>query len=399
MIRTIGIIGGGQLGRMLALDAKRMGYTVVALDPQPHSPCGQVADDQIVAAFDDLTAIEELGRRCDIVTYEFENIAIESVQHLETRKYAVAPSSAVLRITQDRLLEKRFVRECGIATTDFDSIERLDDLLRAAMTIGFPAVLKTVRGGYDGKGQWRVKSLNEAKTAFAAARGATLIFERFIPFVKELSVIATRDATDRVVTYPVAENVHDDGILATTAAPARIGRNVEMRALKAATIIGQKLGIVGTYCVEFFLSEDGEVMVNEIAPRPHNSGHFTIDVTQCSQYEQHVRAICRLPLAEPRLFSSAVMVNVLGSGKGDYLAGVPSLLADSSVILHEYGKKHAVARRKMGHFTLVVDGPLDDAIIARARRYRDKLSWMPQLPPTAPAAKSDAPAGATVAPL
>lgn len=380
MSHTIGIIGGGQLGKMLALDAKRMGYTVVTLDPDPHAPCGQVADDQIVAAYDDLAAIEQLGRRSDVVTFEFENIAIASIEHLEALQLPVTPSSRVLKITQDRLLEKSFVRECGIATTDFERIDRLDDLLRAAMTVGFPAVLKTVRGGYDGKGQWRATSLTEAKAAFAAARGATLIFERYVPFVKELSVIATRDATDRVVSYPIAENTHDAGVLATTVAPARVTRAVEKRARDAAIVIGRKLGIVGTYCVEFFVTEDEEVMVNEIAPRPHNSGHYTIDVTQCSQYEQHVRAICALPLAEPELYASAVMVNILGAGHGDYLAGVPALLGDPSVVLHVYGKKHAVARRKMGHFTLVVDGAVDDAVVARALRYRDKLTWMPLLP-------------------
>jgi 5-(carboxyamino)imidazole ribonucleotide synthase len=377
---TIGVIGGGQLGRMFAVDAKRMGYHVIVLDPQEHSPCGQVADEQIVANYDDKDAVAELGRRSDVVTFEFENIAVESVEHLEKLGYRVTPSSDVLRITQDRLLEKRFVRECGIATADFAEVDRLDDLSRAAMMVGFPAVLKTVRGGYDGKGQWRASTLDEAKAAFAAAKGAKLIFEKFVPFSRELSVIATRDAKDNVVTYPVAENVHDRGILSTTVAPARIDKKRTMRAQEMATTIGRKLKIVGTYAVEFFLTYEEELLVNEIAPRPHNSGHYTIDVTQCSQYEQHVRAICDLPLAQPRLLSGAVMVNILGEGTGDYLAGIPALLTDPSIVLHIYGKKHAVARRKMGHFTMLVDEPVDEPSIERAKRARERLRWMPEIP-------------------
>jgi 5-(carboxyamino)imidazole ribonucleotide synthase len=248
------------------------------------------------------------------------------------------------------------------------------------MTVGFPAVLKTVRGGYDGKGQWRAKTLDEARAAFGAAKGARLIFEKFVLFARELSVIATRDAKDVVVAYPVAENVHDNGILSTTVAPARIDKSIEIRAHQTAAVIGRKLGIVGTYCVEFFLTHDDELLVNEIAPRPHNSGHYTIDVTQCSQYEQHVRAICGLPLSPPRLFSPAVMVNILGDGLGDYLAGVPALLSDPSIVLHMYGKKHAVARRKMGHFTMLVDEPIDETTIVRAKLARDRLRWMPPIP-------------------
>jgi 5-(carboxyamino)imidazole ribonucleotide synthase len=375
VIHTIGVIGGGQLGRMFALEAKRMGFDVVTLDPQEHSPCGQVADEQIVAAYDDMAAIQRLGERTDVVTYEFENIAIESVQYLEQHGFRVTPSSEVLRVTQDRLLEKRFVRSCGIATADFAEINRLDDLAQAAMSIGFPAILKTVRGGYDGKGQWRVTSLDEARAAFAAAKGAQLIYERVVPFVRELSMIATRAADDTLVTYAVGENTHDRGILAMTAAPARISEDARKHARTIATTIGKKLGIVGTYCVELFLVATGELLVNEIAPRPHNSGHYTIDVTQCSQYEQQVRAVCGLPLAEPKMFSSAIMMNILGAGQGNYLTGERELLSDPSIVLHMYGKRHAVARRKMGHFTMLVDGAIDEPAIARAKAAHVKLGW------------------------
>ncbi len=376
-VHTIGVIGGGQLGRMFALDAKRMGYSVITLDPQEHSPCGQVADEQIVAQYDDLAAIEELGKRTDLITYEFENISIGSVELLEKLGYRVTPGSSVLRVTQDRLLEKTFVRECGVPTADFAEVDRIEDLSEAAMTVGFPAILKTVRGGYDGKGQWRAKNLEEAKAAFAAARGAKLIFEKMIFFSRELSVIATRDAKDNVVAYPVCENTHDQGILAMTIAPARVDKKIAARAQTMAATIGRKLGIVGTYCVEFFLSTEEELLVNEIAPRPHNSGHYTIDVTPCSQYEQHVRAICDLPLSPPRLFCNAIMMNILGHGKGDFLAGVPALLSDPAIVLHVYGKRHAVARRKMGHFTMLVDGPVSEFAIAEAKGALKKLGWSP----------------------
>ncbi|MGB8908302.1 MAG: 5-(carboxyamino)imidazole ribonucleotide synthase [Candidatus Cybelea sp.] len=376
-VETIGVIGGGQLGRMFALDAKRMGYDVVTLDPQEHSPCGQIADEQIVAAYDDRAAIEELGRRSDVITYEFENIDIGSVLLLESLSHRVTPASSVLRVTQDRLLEKQFAREAGLATTEFAPVSDADDLMRAAEQIGFPTIIKTVRGGYDGKGQWRADSLEQAQAALASAAGAELIFERLVPLACELSVIATRNASGDIVAYPVAENTHDRGILTMTVAPARVEPAIAQEARRMAEVVGRGLGIVGTYCVEFFLSTGGALLVNEIAPRPHNSGHYTIDVTPCSQYEQHVRAICELPLSPPRLLANAIMINVLGDGRGNHLAGVAELLSDPSIVLHVYGKRHAVARRKMGHFTMLVDGPVDEAAIARARAAHAKLHWTP----------------------
>jgi 5-(carboxyamino)imidazole ribonucleotide synthase len=377
-VQTIGVIGGGQLGRMFALDAKRMGYHVITLDPQEHSPCGQVADEQIIASYDDLEAIDELGRRSDVITYEFENIAIESVRHLEREAYRVTPSSSVLHVTQNRIREKRFVRGCGIPTAAFTQVRAPQDLERAASIVGFPAILKTVHGGYDGKGQWRASSLAQAQAALAASGGAEMIFERLVALECELSVIATRNAHGASVAYPLAENTHDHGILAMTVAPARVDPAIASQAREFATTIGTRLDIVGTYCVEFFLSTDGELLVNEIAPRPHNSGHYTIDVTPCSQYEQHIRAICDLPLSPPRMLANAIMVNILGDGQGDHLSGVSELLRDPAIVLHVYGKRHAVARRKMGHFTMLVDGPVDEAAIERAQAAHRMLHWTPE---------------------
>jgi len=374
-METIGVIGGGQLGRMFALDAKRMGYSVITLDPQPHSPCGQVADEQIIAAYDDMEAIDQLGRRSDIVTYEFENIAIESVQYLENHGYAVTPSSHVLAVTQDRLLEKQFVVDCGVGVAPFAAIRSESEIDAAAETVGFPAVLKTARGGYDGKGQWRVETLDDLRAAVSEAKGAALILEAFVPFVCEISVICTRNAADDVVTYPVVENLHDGGILARSIAPARIAETTAAKAKDIATTIARRLDIVGTFCVEFFVTADGGVLVNEIAPRPHNSGHYSIDATPCSQYEQHVRAICSLPLSQPQLLRNAIMMNILGTGTGDRLDGIKELLRDPSIVLHLYGKHHAVNRRKMGHFTMLVEGAVDDAALDRAQRAHDLLRW------------------------
>ncbi len=372
MIRTIGILGGGQLGRMLTLEAKRMGYRIVTLEPLPNSPCGQVADEQIVAAYDDLRAIGELGARSDIVTYEFENIPLDSVRALENDRRLVRPSGDVLRITQDRILEKTFVREAGCAVADFAPVRDERELRDAVEAIGFPAVMKTARGGYDGKGQWVVRDVAQAREALVAARGAALIFERFVPFDLEVSVICARGADGSIVAFPVTENQHDHGVLATTIVPARVSSDVAERVRAAASTIGRRLEIVGAYCVEFFVS-GGDVFVNEIAPRVHNSGHYSLDATQISQYEAHVRAICDLPLVEPKLFEPAVMINVLGSGEGDYLDGVAALLSDPDAKLHLYGKSHAALRRKMGHFTVLA--PTVEEALRKAQADRAKLSW------------------------
>ncbi|MGP6159785.1 MAG: 5-(carboxyamino)imidazole ribonucleotide synthase [Vulcanimicrobiaceae bacterium] len=372
---TIGVLGGGQLGRMLTLEAKRMGYRVVTLEPLPNSPCGQVADEQIVAAYDDLRAIGELGARSDVVTYEFENIPLDSVRALEADGRLVRPNADVLRITQDRLLEKAFVLEAGCAVAPFAGVSSEAELEAALAEVGLPAVIKTARGGYDGKGQWVVRRAEEAREALAAARGAALILERFIPFDLEVSVICARGADGTLVSFPVTENQHDHGVLAITIVPARIVAKVAARVRAAAERIGERLSIVGAYCVEFFV-QGSEIFVNEIAPRVHNSGHYSLDATTISQYEAHVRAICELPLVEPRQFEPAVMINILGTGSGDYLTGVPELLRDPGVKLHLYGKRHAALRRKMGHFTVLA--PTVEQALVEAEAARAHLSWRPK---------------------
>jgi 5-(carboxyamino)imidazole ribonucleotide synthase len=371
---TIGILGGGQLGRMLTLEAKRMGYRVITLEPLPNSPCGQVADEQIVAAYNDLRAIGELGARSDVVTYEFENIPREAVEALESDKRLVRPDSSVLRTTQDRILEKTFLRANGIPTTDFASVQSEADLARAEATIGFPAVLKTTTGGYDGKGQWVARSSEQARAALAAANGASLIYERMIPFDRELAIIAARNVRDEIVTFPVTENIHDHGVLSTTIVPARVPERDAARVREMAITIGRALDIIGAFAVEFFWSESGELLVNEIAPRVHNSGHYSLDATQISQHEAHIRAICDLPLVEPHMLApAAVMINILGSGSGDYLDGIDTALREPDLKLHLYGKAHAALRRKMGHFTVLSSDVA--AALAVAERARAHLQW------------------------
>jgi 5-(carboxyamino)imidazole ribonucleotide synthase len=374
MSTAIGILGGGQLGRMLTLEAKRMGYRVVVLEPSTNSPAGQIADEQIVAAYDDLRFIGELGARTDVVTYEFENIPLLSVEALEADRRLVRPSGGVLRITQERLLEKQFVRECGIATVDFAAVRSSEDLPSAIEQIGFPAVLKTTMGGYDGKGQWVVRTDAQAVDALAAAKGRPLIYEQYAPFEKELSIICARNAAGVVVTYPVAENQHDRGVLATTIVPARIPAAVAEKVRRSAEIIAAGLDIVGAFAIEYFLCGD-RLLVNEIAPRVHNTGHYSLDAMTMSQYEAHVRAICDLPLVAPRMLVPAVvMVNILGGGNGDQLGGVNDLLRDPDVALHIYGKAHAALRRKMGHFTVLGDDA-DDAL-RKAEHGRRRLHWI-----------------------
>jgi 5-(carboxyamino)imidazole ribonucleotide synthase len=374
VIRTIGILGGGQLGRMLTLEAKRMGYRVVTLEPSTDSPAGQIADEQLVAAYDDLRFIGELGARSDVVTYEFENIPLASVQALEADRRLVRPSSAVLRITQERLLEKQFVRDCGVATAEFAPVRSAEELDAAIARIGFPAVLKTTMGGYDGKGQWLVRDRDAALAALSEARGRALIYEQFVPFDKELSIICARNARGEIVTFPVAENQHDRGVLATSIVPARVSDEIAQQVRESAETIARALDIVGAFAIEFFLAGD-RILVNEIAPRVHNTGHYSLEATTISQYEAHVRAICDLPLVPPRMLAAAiVMVNILGAGEGDDLDGTADLLRDPDVTLHIYGKAHAALRRKMGHFTVL--GATPDEALSKAERGRALLRWI-----------------------
>ena len=348
-LSTIGIIGGGQLGRMLAIAAARLNFRVIVLEPQPDCPASQVATRQIAAAYDDASALAELAEACDVVTYEFENVPVAAASSLAER-VPVHPPPRALEVSQDRLVEKRFINGCGIATADFAPVDTKADLEAALDRFGGVGVLKTRRMGYDGKGQRLFRSpADDRAGAFAALGGVPLILESLVAFEREISIIAARGRDGETCCFDPAENVHRDGILHTSTVPAGIGEATADQARRAARAILDRLDYVGVIGVEFFVLADGALLVNEIAPRVHNSGHWTEAACVISQFEQHIRAVAGLPLGDSRRHSDCVMQNLVG----DDMADVPAWLAKPDVLLHLYGKTEARPGRKMGHVTLL----------------------------------------------
>lgn len=346
-MKTIGIIGGGQLGRMLAMAAARLNFRTTILEPQPDCPAAQVANAQIVAAYDDPQALDELARVSDLITYEFENVPVSAAEHL-AKSRPVFPPPKALEVAQDRLVEKRFINGCGIATARFHAVGSQDDLEAALADFGGIGVLKTRRLGYDGKGQRVFRSPEDNPSgAFAALGAVPLILESFVPFEREISVIAARSPDGAIACFDPAENVHRDGILRTSTVPASVGAPTTDAAREAATAILDALGYVGVIGIEFFVLADGGVVANEIAPRVHNSGHWTEAACVVSQFEQHIRAIAGLPLGDPSRHSDCIMENLIGED----IAEVSGLLAERDVLVHLYGKAEARPGRKMGHFT------------------------------------------------
>ena len=345
---AVGIIGGGQLGRMLAMAAARLGHRTIVLDPQPNCPASQLANRQIVAAYDDPAALAELAAQSAVITYEFENVPVAAAIDLAA-SVPVYPPPKALKVSQDRLTEKRFLNGIGIATADFRAVESDAELAFALKAFGGDGILKTCRMGYDGKGQrvFRHATTVSFDGAFAAMGGVPLILEAFVPFEREISIIAARGIDGAMAAYDPAENVHRDGILYTSTLPARIDASTAEAARRIAFQILDALDYVGVIGVEFFVLPGGELLVNEIAPRVHNSGHWTEAACVVSQFEQHVRAIVGLPLGNPARHSDCVMQNLIGKeiGQAETLASEPNLL------LHLYGKAEARPGRKMGHFT------------------------------------------------
>ncbi|SFE74093.1 5-(carboxyamino)imidazole ribonucleotide synthase [Paenibacillus catalpae] len=363
---TIGVLGGGQLGRMMALAGSAMGYRFVALDPTPDAPCGQVAD-QIVAAYDDRDAARELARQADVITYEFENVDADVAAMLMSESY-VPQGSELLYTTQHRLREKRAIEAAGVRVAPYSEIRSSEELRAAAEKFGLPCVLKTVMGGYDGKGQWVIRSFDEIDEAYEtlSRAGVELVLEQFIAFDKELSVIAARSPQGEIKAFPAAENIHVENILHLSIVPARIAESVQKEAEKLAMKIAEGLGVVGLIAVELFLTADGELFVNELAPRPHNSGHYTMEACRTSQFEQHVRAVCNLPLGDTELLTPVVMVNVLGQHIEPLLARMAKHDEAAARLkvapkVHLYGKKDAVFKRKMGHVN-VLAGDVQQAL-------------------------------------
>lgn len=345
---TLGVLGGGQLGRMFTLAARVMGYRVVVLDPDPGSPAGQLADIHLKADYRDAVALLRMGGLCQAVTTEFENVPAEALETL-AKHCLVAPSAAALAVAQDRLEEKSHARASGCETAPFANIESTADLAAAWESIGAPALLKTRRLGYDGKGQARVNSRDELAAAFEQLGRAPCLLEGFLPLEREVSVVLARNAADAIAFFPLAENQHANGILDISIVPARIPEDLANRARDMAAHLARELDYVGVMAVEFFVLKDGRIVFNEMAPRPHNSGHYTLDATACDQFQQQVRALCGLPLGDSRLLSPAVMVNLLGDVWNPQPAW-GELLRHPGVHLHLYGKAEARPGRKMGHY-------------------------------------------------
>jgi 5-(carboxyamino)imidazole ribonucleotide synthase len=344
---TIGIIGGGQLGRMLAMAAARLGYRTIILEPQPDCPAAQVANRQIQAAYDDRAALAELAAECAVVTYEFENVPVDAAKFLAGTA-AVHPPAQALEVAQDRLVEKTFLNGIGISTADFRPVDDDAQLTAALAAFGGNGILKTRRMGYDGKGQRLFRNSTESADGTVAAMGGVpLILESFVAFEREISVIAARGANGAVAAYDPAENVHRGGILHTSTVPALIRPDTAVAAIGAASAILEALDYVGVIGVEFFVLPDGALLVNEIAPRVHNSGHWTEAACAVSQFEQHIRAVAGLPLGDPHRHSDCVMENLIG----DDVLEVGALLTVPDLVLHLYGKTEARPGRKMGHFT------------------------------------------------
>lgn len=368
--QTIGIIGGGQLGRMMALAAKEAGFKIAVLDPSMDSPTGQLADVQLVAAYNDMEALEELAAVSDVITYEFENIDVEGLRHLCSIAY-VPQGSELIRITQNRIYEKEQITKAGVPVAKYIAAATYSELLEKSSALSYPFVVKTARGGYDGKGQQTIRSEQELPLAEPLFSNGECVAEEFIDFTKEISVIIQRNGNGETAILPIGENIHKEHILHETIVPARVESSTIEKATLAAEAIAEHLGMIGTLAVEMFVLGNGDILVNELAPRPHNSGHYSIEATNSSQFHQHVRAICGWPLRTPQLWTDTVMVNVLG----EHVAPLTSKIAHyPNWSIHLYGKDEAKYKRKMGHVTILtadIEGTLEE--IDASGIWADKL--------------------------
>jgi 5-(carboxyamino)imidazole ribonucleotide synthase len=369
--KTIGVLGGGQLGRMLAQAAARLGYRVHIYEPQANCPAGAVSHLEVNAAYDDLAALTAFAQECDVVTYEFENVpagplkAIESLTQLH-------PHWSVLEICQNRSREKNWLKQNGFPHAKFAEVTAGGDVAAGIREVGLPCVVKTADFGYDGKGQIKVRDEADIAVAQQAFAGQACVIEQWIDFGCEVSVVMARSAKAAIRVFPLVENIHTNHILDFSIVPARVAPEISAAAEKMARLIAEKIGLVGVMGVEMFVTRDGRVLVNELAPRTHNSGHYTIDACATSQFEQQVRAICGLPLGDPRLISPVVMVNILGDA---WAKGEPKwdiLLAEPAVRLHLYGKAEPRPGRKMGHFTVTSRDA--DMALGFAQKIKSRLA-------------------------
>lgn len=367
---AIGVLGSGQLGRMFAIAARRMGYRVHTLSPDEDTPTGQVADLEVKARYEDLEAVCRFASGVSVVTFEFENVPAETAA-AAAKCAPVRPSGHVLHTTQHRLREKTFLAKNGFPVTPFRKVATRKSLEQAACEIGLPAILKTAGFGYDGKGQFRIYDSTEFDSAWQAVGEQEAVLEAFVEFEQEISVVAARSLTGDFVHFGAVENHHENGILDLSIAPARVSAAVLQEAVEIARAVLEKLEVVGVLCVEFFVAKNGHLLINELAPRPHNSGHFTFDANITSQFEQQLRAVCALPFGSVRQLTPAAMANLLGdlwdNGEPDWAAAA----AMPNVKLHLYGKMEARPGRKMGHLTALA--PSVEQALADVERARGVL--------------------------
>ena len=352
---TVGVVGGGQLGRYFVLEARRLGFHTWVLDPDENAPAMQLAEHRLVAAYDDQQALDTLGAACDAVTVEFENVPAESLEQL-ARQCRVAPGADNIRIAQDRILEKQSAEGHGLQPVPFAALTTRADIAPAVASVGLPAIVKTARLGYDGKGQVVCHSEEEVLSAFLDQGEVVCVLERRIALEAEVSVVLARGYDGETAVFPVAQNIHINGILHTSTVPASVDESILERAREMALTLARGLDYHGVLAVEFFIDADGQVLFNEMAPRPHNSGHYTLDATVCSQFEQQLRALCGLPLGSPALLTPVCMLNLLGDvwaqGEPDW----SELFRRAGVHLHLYGKSQARPGRKMGHVNCLAVG-------------------------------------------
>jgi 5-(carboxyamino)imidazole ribonucleotide synthase len=375
----LGIIGGGQLGRMFTVAAKTMGYRVTVLEPEAGCPASTLADVHLCASYDDAKALKEMARTCQAITTEFENVPAASLEFL-AQSTRVSPSAEAVSIAQDRIQEKRYIEASGLDVAPYLPIESAIDLDQD-LSGCLPGIMKLARLGYDGKGQVRVKTADEAREAFRSLGEKPCVLEKMLNLQTEVSVMVARTSPGIVTTFPVAENRHEQGILDVSIVPARIDEATSQKARQMALSLAESLDYVGVLGVELFILDDGRILINEIAPRPHNSGHYTLDATVTSQFEQQVRTLCGLPPSDTRLLSPVVMINLLGDVWGNSEPDWTDLFKHPGLMLHLYGKASARPGRKMGHFNLLADTldiALSDALAIKGT-LRQKAGLDPSL--------------------
>ncbi|MDG2976981.1 5-(carboxyamino)imidazole ribonucleotide synthase [Latilactobacillus curvatus] len=365
--QIIGIVGGGQLGQMMTLVAKEMGFRVIILDPQADCPAGQVADDQIVAAYDDQSQIMALAKRVDVLTYEFENVDAQTIEAAQAYTW-IPQGTKALRIAQDRLLEKQFLVDQQLPHAAFEIVTTQAELVTAVAKVGFPCLLKTTRGGYDGKGQVILRSATDIAAAEQLLTAGICVLEAMVHFDQEISVMISQNSSGQQAIFPVIENQHRDNISHISICPARIPAALAEQAQSVAAKIAAQIELVGTLGVEFFVGQDGQLYVNEIAPRPHNSGHLTIEACDFSQFATHIRGVCNWPLQQPRLWQSAIVVNVLGQ---HWQVALDASRQSAVWHYHDYGKDVQKTNRKMGHVTVLTNTVEETLVALKATKIWD----------------------------